>query len=187
MVLEGAIVAIQVLRLEYYEGFSRFFSGDGREFEPYYSIKSSDRKKGGRVYWLVAIMGIAVVGIIGLGIMFDLTEGKLALPLRWVKVAVAANLLLFVATLVGLLFFAAREVMAQTTAEAAARGEVTAGMGLALIGVGIPKDLQRSARASPSGLWPPPRWRSLPRSQRYLDARSCMSGSLKGSPSMAWW
>lgn len=31
---EGAIVAIQVLRLEYYEGFSRFFSGDGREFRP---------------------------------------------------------------------------------------------------------------------------------------------------------
>lgn len=34
LVMEGAIVAIQVLRLEYYEGFSRFFSGDGREFRP---------------------------------------------------------------------------------------------------------------------------------------------------------
>lgn len=34
IVLEGGIVAIQVLRLEYYEGFSRFFSGDGREFRP---------------------------------------------------------------------------------------------------------------------------------------------------------
>ena len=34
LVLEGAIVAIQALRLEYYEGFSRFFSGDGREFRP---------------------------------------------------------------------------------------------------------------------------------------------------------
>jgi V/A-type H+-transporting ATPase subunit I len=34
LVLEGAIVAIQILRLEYYEGFSRFFSGDGREFQP---------------------------------------------------------------------------------------------------------------------------------------------------------
>jgi len=34
LVLEGAIVAIQVLRLEYYEGFSRFFSGDGRAFRP---------------------------------------------------------------------------------------------------------------------------------------------------------
>lgn len=34
LVLEGAIVAIQTLRLEYYEGFSRFFAGDGREFRP---------------------------------------------------------------------------------------------------------------------------------------------------------
>jgi V/A-type H+-transporting ATPase subunit I len=34
IVLEGAIVAIQALRLMYYEGFSRFFSGDGVEFVP---------------------------------------------------------------------------------------------------------------------------------------------------------
>lgn len=42
IVLKGAIVTIQVLRLEYYEGFSRFFSGNGRLFEPLKaSIKSS--------------------------------------------------------------------------------------------------------------------------------------------------
>jgi V/A-type H+-transporting ATPase subunit I len=34
LVLEGAIVTIQTLRLEYYEGFSRYFSGDGTEFRP---------------------------------------------------------------------------------------------------------------------------------------------------------
>ena len=34
IVVEGAIVTIQVLRLEYYELFSRFFSGDGRHFKP---------------------------------------------------------------------------------------------------------------------------------------------------------
>ena len=34
IVLEGLIVAIQVLRLEYYELFSRFYSGDGREYKP---------------------------------------------------------------------------------------------------------------------------------------------------------
>jgi V/A-type H+/Na+-transporting ATPase subunit I len=34
LALEGAIVGIQTLRLEYYEGFSRFFSGDGRAFRP---------------------------------------------------------------------------------------------------------------------------------------------------------
>lgn len=34
IVVEGFIVTIQVLRLEYYEGFSRFFRGDGRIFKP---------------------------------------------------------------------------------------------------------------------------------------------------------
>lgn len=33
--LEGLIVGIQVLRLEYYELFSRFYQGNGREFKPY--------------------------------------------------------------------------------------------------------------------------------------------------------
>ena len=31
--LEGLIVGIQVLRLEYYELFSRFYEGNGREFK----------------------------------------------------------------------------------------------------------------------------------------------------------
>jgi V/A-type H+-transporting ATPase subunit I len=34
ILLEGGIVMIQVLRLEFYEGFSRYFSGEGHEFSP---------------------------------------------------------------------------------------------------------------------------------------------------------
>lgn len=34
VVLEGLIVAIQVLRLEYYELFSRFYQGDGKAYRP---------------------------------------------------------------------------------------------------------------------------------------------------------
>jgi V/A-type H+/Na+-transporting ATPase subunit I len=33
--LEGLVVGIQVLRLEYYEMFSRFYSGTGKKFKPY--------------------------------------------------------------------------------------------------------------------------------------------------------
>lgn len=33
--MEGLIVGIQVLRLEYYEFFSRFYKGSGRKFEPF--------------------------------------------------------------------------------------------------------------------------------------------------------
>jgi V/A-type H+-transporting ATPase subunit I len=35
LALEGLIVGIQVLRLEFYEMFSRFYDGSGREFAPY--------------------------------------------------------------------------------------------------------------------------------------------------------
>ena len=37
--MEGLIVGIQVLRLEYYEMFSRFYKGTGRKFEPFRSVK----------------------------------------------------------------------------------------------------------------------------------------------------
>ena len=40
---EGLIVGIQVLRLEYYEMFSRFYKGSGHSFEPY--TKKNTKKK----------------------------------------------------------------------------------------------------------------------------------------------
>lgn len=39
--MEGLIVGIQVLRLEYYEIFSRFYKGTGRKFEPFRSTKTN--------------------------------------------------------------------------------------------------------------------------------------------------
>lgn len=41
--LEGLIVGIQVLRLEYYEMFSRFYKGNGREFKPYNTKGNIDK------------------------------------------------------------------------------------------------------------------------------------------------
>lgn len=38
--MEGLIVGIQVLRLEYYEMFSRFYKGNGREFTPFTKEKT---------------------------------------------------------------------------------------------------------------------------------------------------
>ena len=43
IVLEGMIVAIQVVRLRYYEFFSKFFNETGREFTPFsFKYKSVD-------------------------------------------------------------------------------------------------------------------------------------------------
>ncbi len=43
--MEGLIVGIQVLRLEYYELFSRFYKGTGREFTPYMNKEETKKKK----------------------------------------------------------------------------------------------------------------------------------------------
>ncbi len=40
MLLEGLVVGIQVLRLEYYEMFSRFYKGSGREFKPFNKVNN---------------------------------------------------------------------------------------------------------------------------------------------------
>ena len=40
---EGLIVGIQVLRLEYYEMFSRFYKGSGRAFDPYTKKKTNKK------------------------------------------------------------------------------------------------------------------------------------------------
>ena len=42
--MEGLVVGIQVLRLEYYEMFSRFYKGSGRAFDPY---TKKNKNKGG--------------------------------------------------------------------------------------------------------------------------------------------
>lgn len=43
--MEGLIVGIQVLRLEYYELFSRFYQGDGKEFVSSLKPKKENRRK----------------------------------------------------------------------------------------------------------------------------------------------
>lgn len=40
--LEGLVVGIQVLRLEYYEMFSRFYKGSGKEFKPFRKNKANN-------------------------------------------------------------------------------------------------------------------------------------------------
>ncbi|MBI2312121.1 MAG: ATPase [Betaproteobacteria bacterium] len=92
------------------------------------------------MFWLIAMMGVAVAGIIGLGVLLELNRGKLPVVPRLVRGAVGANLLLFAGALAGLAILGAQDVMAQAAAQAP-RGEISVGMGLALIGVGIPTAL----------------------------------------------
>ncbi len=90
--------------------------------------------------WLVILMGATVVGIIGLGVALEATGGRLPVPPRWIKGALGANVVLFALALLGVLVLGTQEVMAQTAPPGGAT-EVSVGLGLALIGIGIPTGL----------------------------------------------
>lgn len=94
------------------------------------------------MYWLVGLITLSLVGIIALGIYFEIRP----LPRRrpapgWLKGAVGANLLTFVLAEAALLFLGVNEVMAAEPAAAGVAREVSIGLGLALIGIGIPTGL----------------------------------------------
>jgi V/A-type H+-transporting ATPase subunit K len=83
-------------------------------------------------------MTLALVGIIAMGIYFDARPlRKDAKVRRWLKGAVGANLLIFVIAQVGLVLLAIQDVMAQPAAAEAGK-EISVGLGLALIGIGMP-------------------------------------------------
>jgi V/A-type H+-transporting ATPase subunit K len=93
------------------------------------------------MYWLVGLLTSSLLGIMALGVYFELrpvAEGSKARG--WLKGTVAGNLLLFVAAQVGLLVLGIQEVLAEPAATGAA-AEISVGLGLALIGVGIPTGL----------------------------------------------
>ncbi len=93
------------------------------------------------MYFLVGLMTLSVLGLVGLGIYFEMRPvlPQMQTP-RWLKGTVGVNLLTFVAAEMGLLFLGVHDVMAQTQAAhgGAGAGEVSIGLGLALIGIGIP-------------------------------------------------
>ena len=90
------------------------------------------------MYWLVGLMTLSVVGIVALGLYFELRPlpARVQAP-QWLKGTLGVNLLTFLGAQIGLLFLGMQEVLAAEGAAAAAQ-EISIGMGLAIIGIGIP-------------------------------------------------
>jgi len=89
--------------------------------------------------WLIALLGISVAVMIVTGVWLEMRPRHLPSP-RWLKGGVMANFLVFALGLASTLLLGMQEVMA---AEPLAGGimEISAGKGLALIGVGLPTGL----------------------------------------------
>ncbi len=90
---------------------------------------------------LTFLLSAGALGILLSGICFLMYPGwARRLTPRWMKAGVVVNLLLFVAGIAGMLIAGVNEVMA---AENAANGsaDISLGLGLALIGIGLPTGL----------------------------------------------
>ncbi|MCP3867917.1 MAG: ATPase [Gammaproteobacteria bacterium] len=96
------------------------------------------------MYWLIGIMTGAIAGLVFAGIYLEMTPEAKIQAARWFKPVIGSNLVVFVVAQGLLVFMGIEQVMAAPgVAEAA--GDISIGMGLAIIGVGIPTALSTIA------------------------------------------
>ena len=92
------------------------------------------------MYWLIALIGLNLLGTLGLGAWLEfhpMTDGARAQ--RWWKGTLATNLLVFAGASLALLAMGIDTALAAETT--AAHGEISTGLGLALLGAGLPTGL----------------------------------------------
>ena len=89
------------------------------------------------MYWLVALMSLSLLGVMGLGVWLELNPARVGTPLpRWLRGSLGVNIISFVAAEVGMLLLGMQNVMAEPVV--GATHDISIGMGLAIIGSGIP-------------------------------------------------
>ena len=96
------------------------------------------------MYWLIALMSFSLFAMVATGIYLEFRPmGRPERARRWFRGALSGNLLTFFGSMVGLVLLGLQDVMAaqEAAAVAGASAEVSEGLGLALIGIGIPTGL----------------------------------------------
>ena len=99
------------------------------------------------MHWLIGLMTLAILGLIVSGVAMEMRPDISRRSRGWHKPAIATNLLLFVGAQLALVFMGIQDVMAATETIVEVEGvkEISTGMGLAIIGVGIPTALSTIA------------------------------------------
>jgi len=93
------------------------------------------------MYWLVGLMSVAIVGLIATGIVLDARPAFAPRLRPWFRPALGLQLLTFLAAQLGLLFLGISDAMAASGEAAVKISEISTGMGLAILGVGVPTGL----------------------------------------------
>jgi V/A-type H+-transporting ATPase subunit K len=90
--------------------------------------------------WLIGVMGLCVSGLIVAGVVLEFVPRPLPSKLPgWLKGGMLANLLVFALALAGVLMLGINEVFAAEPV--GPTRDISLGLGLALIGVGLPTGL----------------------------------------------
>lgn len=102
------------------------------------------------MYWLIGLMILSLLGVMGLGVYLETQPREIRIHPRrlWLSL-VGLNLTAFVGAGAGLLFMGAQDVMAQAHSlqPEAGQVELSIGMGLSMIGVGLPTAVATFAAA----------------------------------------
>lgn len=99
------------------------------------------------MYWPLFLLTFAVLGLVLIGIVIELRPQSAAQARQWFRVTLGGNAVLILLGQLGLLMFGVQDAMANEAAGAPGGGEISVGMGLALIGVGIPTAISTVAAA----------------------------------------
>ena len=92
------------------------------------------------MYMMLGLVTAAVLGLIGIGLYFELNPAAAVRRRGWHKPLLAGNLALVGLGVLATLGFGVQDVMA-ATAEAGGAAQDLSGLGLALIGIGLPTGL----------------------------------------------
>jgi len=89
---------------------------------------------------LIILLALSLFGTVAVGVFFELFPMlDKARAARWLKGTFGINVLTFVGAMLGIVLLGMQDVLAQTSATGPA--QVSDGLGLALIGIGIPTGL----------------------------------------------
>ena len=91
--------------------------------------------------WLIGLMALGILGMVLSGVYLEFRPVHTPNARQWFRNTLAGNVVLFLGAQAALLLFGLQDALAEPAANAAANGEISTGMGLAIIGVGIPTAL----------------------------------------------
>jgi V/A-type H+-transporting ATPase subunit K len=93
------------------------------------------------MYWLVGLMSFAIIGLIVTGAYLEFRPAMSVRLREFFRPALIAQMVVFVGAMFGLLAFGINDAIAQAPAAGQVATEISVGLGLAIIGVGIPTGL----------------------------------------------